>query len=120
MIRQWEVGQKVRVRPILHLPATPSMVYRQRVRHTYPATVVETLHHPVGTFIRVQLDEHEHLALSDAERMMLVPPAELHPVWCDCRRCKRRPSSRGLDYPRARWRRWTSVAWAKYENLFDY
>ena len=119
MIRQWEIGQKVRVRPILHLPATPYTTYRRRVRHTYPAIVVETLHHPVGTFVRVQLEEHTSLLMRDSDRDMLVVPKELHSFKCECHRCKRRPASHGLDYPRARWRRWLSVAWTKYENLFD-
>ena len=120
MIRQFEVGQCVRVRPILHLPATPSTTYRKKAAHTYPATVVETLHHPVGTFIRVVLDEHQSLVMRSGERNMLVPPRALHPFKCACRRCTKRPASSGLDYARARVRRWASVAWAKFENLFDY
>jgi hypothetical protein len=120
MIRQYEIGQSVRVRPVLYLPATPETTYRVRARHTYPAKVVETFHHPVGTFIRVVLEEHNSIALSDAHREMLVPPVDVHHWKCDCRRCSKRPASRGLDYSRARFRRWASVAWAKWENLFDY
>jgi hypothetical protein len=120
MIRQWEIGQRVRVRPILYLPASPHAVYRKKAAHTYPATVVETLHHPVGTFIRVELDEHDCLLMRASDRDMLVPPKALHPWRCECRRCRKRPTSSGLDYTRARLRRWASVAWAKFENLFDY
>jgi len=120
MIRQWEVGQRARVRPILHLPSSPTTVYRCRAAHTYPATVTETVHLPKGTAIRVVLDEHEHLVMRSDQRNMLLAPKELHPIKCDCRRCSYLPASRWLDYPRARLRRWISVGWAKYENLFDY
>lgn len=119
-VRQWEVGQYVRVRPILELPADPNSIYRRRAAHTYPATVTETFHLRGRTIIRVELEKHERLVLSDAQRNMTVSPAALHHCRCGCRRCTRRPRTRGLDSARPRLRRWASVLWAKYERLFDY
>jgi hypothetical protein len=119
-IRQFETGQRVRVRPILHLPASPTTVYRRRASHTYPAVVVETIHLPNGTAFRVVLDEHETLVMRSEERNMLVPAKALHAWRCECRRCAKRPATRGVDYARARWRRWASAAWAWFESKFDY
>ncbi|MCH7230002.1 hypothetical protein L0U85_03880 [Glycomyces sp. L485] len=120
MIRQWNPGDRARVRPILYLPASPGRIYRQRARHTYPATVTETVHLPNGTGIRVVLDKHAELVMTDEQREMFVPPSELHRLGCECRRCTRRPASSGLDYFRPRMRRWASAAWARFENFFDY